>query len=195
LCSAAQPRHKLMPETSPSGCAPARSRGQRLCCGDECAARDNLKSEATKCGVGADRIVFATISARPCRPSGAVRVADFSGTLPHNAHPTTTDALWAWRARPELRSDRPFGRVAGACLKPRAFRNWLPLRLPNTRSGAPISPRSPSRRSRQARSPRTVRPVPCSTRPGHPAYRKALMDNAGTPAARIAARSFAVSGE
>jgi len=58
-------------------------------------ARDNLKSEATKCGVGADRIVFAQFLPDPADHLARLRVADlFLDTLPHNAHTTTTDALW-----------------------------------------------------------------------------------------------------
>ncbi len=59
-------------------------------------ARSNLKREAVQRGVDADRIVFAEFLPDSQDHLARLRAADlFLDSLPHNAHTTTTDALWS----------------------------------------------------------------------------------------------------
>jgi predicted O-linked N-acetylglucosamine transferase (SPINDLY family) len=56
---------------------------------------DNVKREAQTRGVTADRIILAPILKAP-EHLARLRLADFFlDTLPHNAHTTASDALWA----------------------------------------------------------------------------------------------------
>jgi predicted O-linked N-acetylglucosamine transferase (SPINDLY family) len=56
----------------------------------------NLRREASRRGVGADRLIFAERVASPAEHLGRHRLADlFLDTLPYNAHATAVDALWA----------------------------------------------------------------------------------------------------
>jgi predicted O-linked N-acetylglucosamine transferase (SPINDLY family) len=57
--------------------------------------KENLAREAERRGVAADRIVFAPFIAMP-EHLARLRLADLVlDTLPHNAHTTASDALWA----------------------------------------------------------------------------------------------------
>jgi predicted O-linked N-acetylglucosamine transferase (SPINDLY family) len=78
--------------------------------------KDNLRSEAAKRGVEAERLIFA-----PRVPSaehlGRHRHADlFLDTLPCNAHTTASDALWAGLPVLTCCGDTFAGRVAGSLL-------------------------------------------------------------------------------
>jgi len=60
------------------------------------AAEANLRREAEKRGVAADRLVFAPKVARNADHLARIRLADlFVDTLHYNAHVTAADALWA----------------------------------------------------------------------------------------------------
>ncbi len=79
--------------------------------------KNNLRREAEKCGVEADRLIFA-----PREPSAEhlarQRLADlFLDTLPYNAHTTASDALWAGLPVLTCVGDTFAGRVAGSLLR------------------------------------------------------------------------------
>ncbi len=58
-------------------------------------AQDNLRREAERHGIRADRLVFAKNEPLPSHLA-RIRAADlFLDTLPYNAHTTTSDALWS----------------------------------------------------------------------------------------------------
>jgi len=78
--------------------------------------KDNLRGEAVRRGIDAQRIVFA-----PRQPSpehlARHRLADlFLDTLPYNAHTTASDALWAGLPVLTCAGDTFAGRVAGSLL-------------------------------------------------------------------------------
>ncbi|MGA9486002.1 MAG: tetratricopeptide repeat protein [Methylocella sp.] len=79
--------------------------------------KDNLRREAVKRGVNAQRLVFA-----PRQPSpehlARHRLADlFLDTLPYNAHTTASDALWAGLPLLTCAGYTFAGRVAGSLLQ------------------------------------------------------------------------------
>jgi len=81
------------------------------------AVAGNLRSEAARCGVARDRLVFAPMMALP-EHLARHRLADlFLDTLPHNAHTTASDALWAGLPVLTGTGDTFAGRVAGSLLK------------------------------------------------------------------------------
>ena len=85
--------------------------------GDNPAAVRNLRAEAERRGVGAERLVFAPRMDSP-EHLARHRLADlFLDTLPYNAHTTSSDALWA--GLPVLTCiGRAFpGRVAASILR------------------------------------------------------------------------------
>ena len=60
------------------------------------AASDNLRSEAQRLGVAAERLIFAPRAPLAADHLARQRQADlFLDTLPYNAHTTATEALWA----------------------------------------------------------------------------------------------------
>jgi protein O-GlcNAc transferase len=78
--------------------------------------KDNLRSEAGKRGVDADRLIFAPITP-PAEHLGRHQHADlFLDTLPCNAHTTASDALWAGLPVLTCSGDTFAGRVAGSLL-------------------------------------------------------------------------------
>ena len=58
-------------------------------------AADNLKKEAEKQGIAADRLIFAEHMPLKEHLARHRRASLFLDTLPYNAHTTTSDALWA----------------------------------------------------------------------------------------------------
>jgi predicted O-linked N-acetylglucosamine transferase (SPINDLY family) len=63
---------------------------------DDGAAVDNLRLEASRCGVDPYRLIFADRVESLSHHLARLRAADlFLDTLPYNAHATATDALWA----------------------------------------------------------------------------------------------------
>ena len=79
--------------------------------------KDNLRGEAVKRGIDAQRLVFA-----PRQPSpehlARHRLADlFLDTLPYNAHTTASDALWAGLPVLTCAGGTFAGRVAGSLLQ------------------------------------------------------------------------------
>jgi protein O-GlcNAc transferase len=81
-------------------------------------AQANLRREAERCGVSAQRLIFA-----PRMPDVADHLARqrqanlFLDTLPYNAHTTTCDALWAGLPVLTCLGTTFAGRVAGSLLK------------------------------------------------------------------------------
>ena len=81
------------------------------------AAGRNLRQEAEKRGVPAERIVFAP-PIPLAKHLARIRAADlFLDTLPHNAHTTTSDALWAGVPVLTCVGSTFAGRVAGSLLQ------------------------------------------------------------------------------
>ncbi|MEJ0076507.1 MAG: tetratricopeptide repeat protein [Alphaproteobacteria bacterium] len=79
-------------------------------------AAANLRSEAARCGVAPDRLVFAPMMALP-EHLARHRLADlFLDTLPYNAHTTASDALWAGLPVLTWAGNTFAGRVAGSLL-------------------------------------------------------------------------------
>jgi predicted O-linked N-acetylglucosamine transferase (SPINDLY family) len=80
-------------------------------------ASNNLRREAEKRGVAADRLVFAARVALNEDHLARVRLADlFLDTLPYNAHATAADALWAGVPVLTCAGTAFAGRVAGSLL-------------------------------------------------------------------------------
>jgi protein O-GlcNAc transferase len=78
--------------------------------------KGNLRSEAVKRGIDADRLVFAPVVAS-AEHLGRHQHADlFLDTLPCNAHTTASDALWAGLPVLTCSGDTFAGRVAGSLL-------------------------------------------------------------------------------
>jgi protein O-GlcNAc transferase len=81
-------------------------------------AAGNLRQEAIKRGVGADRVIFAKRAAALPEHLARHRAADlFLDTLPYNAHTTAIDALWAGLPVLTHMGDTFAGRVAASLLK------------------------------------------------------------------------------
>jgi predicted O-linked N-acetylglucosamine transferase (SPINDLY family) len=77
---------------------------------------ENLRDEAARRGVAPERIVFAPKMALP-EHLARHRLADlFLDTLPHNAHTTASDALWAGLPVLTCAGDTFAGRVAASLL-------------------------------------------------------------------------------
>lgn len=84
---------------------------------DNPTAADNLRNEAVKRGISADRLVFARVMPLP-EHLARHRAADlFLDTLPYNAHTTASDALWAGVPLLTLIGNTFAGRVAASLLK------------------------------------------------------------------------------
>jgi len=78
---------------------------------------DNLRREATRRGVAADRLVFTLPAPMPLY-LGRLALADlFLDTLPYNAGATANDALWAGLPVLTCAGKTYAGRMAGALLK------------------------------------------------------------------------------
>jgi predicted O-linked N-acetylglucosamine transferase (SPINDLY family) len=78
----------------------------------------NLRQEASRRGVRADRLIFAERVASPAEHLGRHRLADlFLDTLPYNAHATAVDALWAGLPVLTRLGEGFAGRVAASLLK------------------------------------------------------------------------------
>lgn len=83
---------------------------------DNSGAADNLRKEAVRLGVKAERLIFATRMSRP-EHLARHRAADvFLDTLPYNAHTTASDALWAGLPIVTLMGQSFAGRVAASLL-------------------------------------------------------------------------------
>ena len=81
------------------------------------AARQNLRREAEQRGIAGARIIFAPRMKLPDHLARH-RLADlFLDTLPHNAHTTTSDALWAGLPVLTCRGTTFAGRVAASLLQ------------------------------------------------------------------------------
>ena len=79
-------------------------------------ATRNLRHEATRRGVSADRLVFAPLVPQ-AEHLARHRAADlFLDTLPYNAHTTASDALWAGLPVLTCRGETFAGRVAASLL-------------------------------------------------------------------------------
>ena len=110
--------HKIMPEMFDIWCRLLRKvEGSVLWLLEANAvAGRNLRQEAEKRGVSAERIVFAP-PIPLAKHLARIRVADlFLDTLPHNAHTTTSDALWAGIPVLTCVGSTFAGRVAGSLL-------------------------------------------------------------------------------
>ncbi|QWE12813.1 glycosyltransferase family 41 protein [Polynucleobacter sp. AP-Titi-500A-B4] len=80
-------------------------------------AAKNLLSEAVKCGIPSDRIIFAKHMS-PADHLARHRLADlFLDTLPYNAHTTASDALWSDLPIITVLGNAFPGRVAASLLK------------------------------------------------------------------------------
>lgn len=83
---------------------------------DNASAAGNLKREAERRGIGADRLVFAA-RMQPDAHLARHKLADlFLDTLPYNAHTTASDALWAGLPVLTCRGSTFPGRVAASLL-------------------------------------------------------------------------------
>jgi protein O-GlcNAc transferase len=120
--------------------------GSVLWLGGNAPARSNLKNEAQKRGVSPDRIVFAQFLAEPKDHLARLRAADlFLDTLPHNAHTTTADALWAGvPVLTSLGSTFP-SRVAASLLKAADLGELVTASLPEYEAAALALARDPRR--------------------------------------------------
>jgi protein O-GlcNAc transferase len=111
--------HKIMPEIFDIWCRLLREvEGSVLWLLEaNAAAGRNLRQEAEKRGVPAERIVFAP-PIPLAKHLARIRAADlFLDTLPHNAHTTTSDALWAGAPVLTCVGSTFAGRVAGSLLQ------------------------------------------------------------------------------
>src|SRR5262249_51181626 len=80
-------------------------------------AAANLRREAERRGIAADRLVFAERMLSNADHLARVRLADlFVDTLPFNAHTTATDALWSGVPVLTCRGSTFAGRVASGLL-------------------------------------------------------------------------------
>jgi predicted O-linked N-acetylglucosamine transferase (SPINDLY family) len=78
----------------------------------------NLRREAERCGVSAQRLIFAPKVADNAEHLARQRLADlFLDTLPYNAHTTANDALWAGLPVLTCIGETFAGRVAASQLK------------------------------------------------------------------------------
>ena len=83
---------------------------------DNALATSNLRKEAVRRGVSADRLVFAPLMP-PAEHLARHRLADlFLDTLPYNAHTTGSDALWAGLPMLTCRGETFAGSVAASLL-------------------------------------------------------------------------------
>jgi predicted O-linked N-acetylglucosamine transferase (SPINDLY family) len=83
---------------------------------DSLAAAKNLRKEAVKRRVSADRLIFARVMKLP-EHLARHRAADlFLDTLPYNAHTTASDALWSGLPVLTLIGNTFAGRVAASLL-------------------------------------------------------------------------------
>jgi predicted O-linked N-acetylglucosamine transferase (SPINDLY family) len=80
------------------------------------AARRNLRAEAAKRGVDPDRLVFAPYAKLDVHLARHARADLFLDTLPHNAHTTASDALWAGVPVLTIVGDTFAGRVGESLL-------------------------------------------------------------------------------
>jgi protein O-GlcNAc transferase len=81
-------------------------------------AVSNLRREAERCGVSAQRLIFAPKVAENSDHLARSRCADlFLDTLPYNAHTTASDALWAGLPVVTCLGETFAGRVAASLLK------------------------------------------------------------------------------
>jgi protein O-GlcNAc transferase len=79
---------------------------------------ENLRREAVRRGVDAERLIFAKRMASPADHLARHRAADlFLDTRPYNAHATAIDALWAGLPVLTFPGDGFAGRVAASLLK------------------------------------------------------------------------------
>jgi protein O-GlcNAc transferase len=108
-------------------------------------ARSNLKNEAQKRSVAPNRIVFAQFLADPQDHLARLRAADlFLDTLPHNAHTTAADALWAGvPVLTAVGSTFP-SRVAASLLKAAGLGELVTASLPEYEAAALALARDPS---------------------------------------------------
>ena len=82
------------------------------------AATDNLRREAVRCAVDAERLVFAKRMDSPAEHLARHRAADlFLDTRPYNAHATAINALWAGLPVLTLPGEGFASRVAASLLK------------------------------------------------------------------------------
>jgi predicted O-linked N-acetylglucosamine transferase (SPINDLY family) len=80
-------------------------------------AASNLRREAVRRGVNAERLIFAEPMASPSEHLSRHRVADlFIDTFPYNAHTTASDALWAGLPALTCLGEAFAGRVAASLL-------------------------------------------------------------------------------
>jgi len=81
-------------------------------------AQANLRREAERCGVSAERLIFAPKIPEIADHLARLRQADlFLDTLPYNAHTTACDALWAGVPVVTCLGTTFVGRVAASLLK------------------------------------------------------------------------------
>ena len=81
-------------------------------------AQANLRREAERCGVPAQRLIFAPRMPDVADHLARQRQADlFLDTLPYNAHTTACDALWAGVPIVTCLGTTFVGRVAASLLK------------------------------------------------------------------------------
>ena len=84
---------------------------------DEAAAAENLRNEATRHGVAAERLVFAPRASYPDHLA-RLRCADlFLDTFPFNGGASTSDALWAGLPVLTLTGEALAARMAGSLLR------------------------------------------------------------------------------
>jgi predicted O-linked N-acetylglucosamine transferase (SPINDLY family) len=111
--------HKILPATFDVWCALLREiEGSALWLVEgNAAARDNLRREAAARAIAPERLVFAPHLPLP-EHLARHRLADlFLDTLPHNAHTTASDALWAGLPVVTCRGETFAGRVAASLLR------------------------------------------------------------------------------
>ena len=81
-------------------------------------AQSNLRREAERCGVLAQRLIFARKLPQIAQHLARHRQADlFLDTLPYNAHTTASDALWAGLPVLTCLGETFAGRVAASLLQ------------------------------------------------------------------------------
>ena len=85
---------------------------------NEATAAQNLRCEAERRGVSAERLIFAPWASSMAEHLARHRQADlFLDTLPYNAHTTTIDALWAGLPVVTCLGATFAGRVAASVLR------------------------------------------------------------------------------